>query len=78
MIIWYNLKKSLIFTKIVGNDPKYNTSIQRSWNYIQDPGMRSIEELGINNTVKLPVPQEDNFLSLPLGSKLINFIILFF
>jgi len=30
--------------------------------------MRSIEELGINNTIKLPVPKEDNFLSLPLGS----------
>ena len=59
----------------VGSDPKFNTSIQRSWNYIKDPGIKAIEESGINNTVKIPIPQQDNYLSLPLGSNFFSSIL---
>lgn len=30
--------------------------------------MRAVEEIGIINTGKLAVPEQDNYLSLPLGS----------
>jgi hypothetical protein len=55
---------------LAGNDPKFNTSVQRAWDYIKDPGIKAIDQLGINNVEKIYQPEKDNFLSLPLGGKI--------
>ncbi len=54
---------------LVGYDPKYNTSVQRAWNYTKDPGIKAVNQMGINFNKKISLPEQDNCLSLPLGSK---------
>ena len=47
-----------------GNEPKYNTEIQRTWINYRDPGVRAIQDFGVDNRKKIPLPKIDNNLSL--------------
>ncbi len=61
-----------IYIIIIDKDePKYNTSIQRTWVGYKDAGIRAVENLGIDNTKELILPHIDNELSINLGSKYI-------
>ena len=58
-----------------GSEPKYNTEIQRTWINHRDPGVRAINDLGIDNTRVLTTTNshKDNDLSLTMQSdKLYN------
>jgi hypothetical protein len=54
---------------IAGINPKYNSSIQRTWINHKDPAIRAVEELKIDNTKELILPPIDNELSLNMESK---------
>jgi hypothetical protein len=66
-MVYYNLK-------LVGQEAKYNTVCQRTWNFHRDPAIRAIEDHGIDNTKGIPLPKITNELSLNIdsGNKLIN------
>jgi hypothetical protein len=55
---------------LVGNDPKFNTEIQRSWGYTKDAGIKAVEKKGtiVGNT-KSKLPEFDNYLSLSIPCK---------
>ena len=51
-----------------GNEPKYNTEIQRTWINYRDPGIRANQDFGIDNRKKIPLPNIDNELSLRMNN----------
>ena len=66
------IDKIKITTKLISEkfnekgDPKYNTEIQRTWINHRDPGIRAVNDLGIDNTKCFPFPKIDNELSLTM------------
>ena len=43
-------------------DPQHSTDVQRTWLYAKDPGLTTVEQGKVDQTLK-----QDNELSLPLG-----------
>ena len=63
--------KSNLNVTIDCNEPKHNTSVQRTWIGRKDAAIRAVEELGVDNTKDIILPPIDNELSLPLPCNLI-------
>ena len=66
------LNKKHISSKLINerynnsNEAKSNTEIQRSWTYHSDPAINAITKLNIDNASNIPIPQEVEFMSLPM------------
>ena len=50
---------------------KYNTINQRTWHAHKDPAIDAVENLRVDNTKGVFLPQIDNTLSLPLSLSII-------
>jgi hypothetical protein len=59
---------------LVGSDAKSNTACQRTWINKYDAAISATEDLHIDNTKEVPVPNVDNELSLNLDSKFLFYI----
>lgn len=72
---WKPTDKKDITTQLIsekyntGNEPKYNTEIQRTWINYRDPGIRAVQDLGVDNRKYIPLPKIDNNLSLRIQNE---------
>lgn len=55
---------------LVGSDAKSNTACQRTWINKHDAAISATEDLHIDNTKEIPLPNVDNELSLKIDSKI--------